>query len=96
MMNEMTPAECAEILENWPRNCNPLKKYISRMQAAAVMRKLAASELREDDAPTLDLVPVKCGECELHGHCTTEDVFKLARLSDDKQFCGAAKRKEQK
>ena len=50
-----------------------------------------------EGASTLDLVPrpVRCGECELHGHCTTEEVFKFAKLSDDKRFCGVGKRKEQ-
>lgn len=48
------------------------------------------------DSLTLDLVPapVKCGECELNGHCLTEEVFKLVKLSEDKRFCGVAKRKD--
>lgn len=35
---------------------------------------------------------VLCGECVLSGHCWSEDVFKFARLSDEKRFCGVGKR----
>ena len=46
-----------------------------------------------NDAPTVDAVPVvRCRECEIHGHCATEDVFSFAGISNP--FCCAGKRKE--
>ena len=44
--------------------------------------------------PTVDAVPVvRCAECKLHDNCYTEDVFKFAKLNDDKRFCGVGERK---
>lgn len=44
--------------------------------------------------PTVDAAPVvRCRECKLHDSCYTEDVFKFARLNDDKRFCGVGERK---
>lgn len=46
-----------------------------------------------DDAPTVDAVEVvRCLDCEIHGHCATEDVFYFAGISNP--FCCAGKRKD--
>ncbi|MBQ7465521.1 MAG: hypothetical protein IJS55_03250 [Oscillospiraceae bacterium] len=38
--------------------------------------------------PAADVVEVvRCRECTLHDSCYTEDVFKFARLNDDRRFC---------
>ena len=36
---------------------------------------------------------VLCGECYLHTHCRTEDVFDFAGLREDNRFCSVGKRK---
>lgn len=44
--------------------------------------------------PSVDAVPVVfCRDCKLHDNCYTEDVFKFARLSNDRRFCGVGERK---
>ena len=46
-----------------------------------------------DNAPTIDAAPVvRCRDCEIHGHCSTEDVFSFAGISNP--FCCAGKRKD--
>lgn len=43
--------------------------------------------------PTVDAVEVvRCRDCEIHGHCATEDVFYFAGISNP--FCCAGKRKD--
>lgn len=45
------------------------------------------------EAPTIDAVEVvRCRDCRLHDNCTTEDVFKIARISNP--FCCAGRRKD--
>lgn len=36
---------------------------------------------------------VLCGECYLHTHCRTEDVFDFAGLREENRFCSVGKRK---
>ena len=36
---------------------------------------------------------ILCGECYLHTHCRTEDVFDFAGLRDENRFCSVGKRK---
>lgn len=51
---------------------------------------LAALEALRDGA-----VPViRCGECMMHGNCTTEDVFNCSGMDMDEAFCCAGKRKD--
>lgn len=46
-----------------------------------------------DDATTVDAVEVvRCRDCEIHGHCATEDVFSFSGISNP--FCCAGKRKD--
>ena len=48
-----------------------------------------------DEIPTADVVPVvRCKDCVLHGHCSTEDVFLFSRLKSENAFCCVGKRKE--
>lgn len=45
------------------------------------------------DFPTVDAVEVvRCRDCEIHGHCVTEDIFSFSGISNP--FCCAGKRKE--
>ena len=37
---------------------------------------------------------VRCKDCVLHGHCSTEDVFLFSRLKSENAFCCVGKRKE--
>ena len=53
------------------------------------------SRERIDNAPTVDVSPVvRCKDCVLHGHCSTEDVFLFSRLKSENAFCCVGKRKE--
>lgn len=36
---------------------------------------------------------ILCGECYLHTHCRTEDVFDFAGLQEENRFCSVGKRK---
>ena len=48
-----------------------------------------------DEMPAADVVPVvRCKDCVLHGHCSTEDVFLFSRLKSENAFCCVGKRKE--
>ena len=48
-----------------------------------------------DNAPTVDVAPVvRCKDCVLHGHCSTEDVFLFSRIKAENAFCCVGKRKE--
>lgn len=48
-----------------------------------------------DEIPTADVAPVvRCKDCVLHGHCSTEDVFSFSRLKSENAFCCVGKRKE--
>ena len=48
-----------------------------------------------DEMPAADVVPVvRCKDCALHGHCSTEDVFLFSRLKSENAFCCVGKRKE--
>ena len=45
------------------------------------------------EATAVDAVPVvRCRDCEIHGHCATEDVFSFSGISNP--FCCAGKRKD--
>lgn len=45
------------------------------------------------DVPTVDAEEVvRCRDCEIHGHCATEDVFSFVGISNP--FCCAGKRKD--
>jgi len=48
------------------------------------IEKLPAADVRE---------VVLCGECYLHTHCRTEDVFDFAGLREENRFCSIGKRK---
>jgi len=49
-----------------------------------------------ENAPSVDAVPVvRCRECKMHSSCYTEDVFKFARLNEDRRFCGVGERKDE-
>lgn len=48
------------------------------------LQALPAADVRE---------VVLCGECYLHTHCRTEDVFDFAGLREDNRFCSVGKRK---
>lgn len=37
---------------------------------------------------------VRCKNCVLHGHCSTEDVFLFSRLKSENAFCCVGKKKE--
>lgn len=54
----------------------------------AILRE--AAEALEKSAPV-----VRCGECKMHGNCYAEDVFAVARLDDNKRFCGVGQRREE-
>lgn len=46
-----------------------------------------------ENAPTVDAVKVvRCRDCEIHGHCATEDVFSFSGISNP--FCCAGKRRD--
>lgn len=46
-----------------------------------------------DTVPAVDVVPVvRCRDCEIHGHCATEDAFSLCGIRNP--FCCAGKRKD--
>ena len=48
-----------------------------------------------DEIPTADVAPVvRCKDCVLHGHCSTEDVFLFSRIKAENAFCCVGKRKE--
>ena len=48
-----------------------------------------------DEMPAADVAPVvRCKDCVLHGHCSTEDVFLFSRLKSENAFCCVGKRKE--
>ena len=48
-----------------------------------------------DEMPAADVVPVvRCKDCVIHGHCSTEDVFLFSRLKSENAFCCVGKRKE--
>lgn len=48
-----------------------------------------------DEMPTADVSPVvRCKDCVLHGHCSTEDVFLFSRIKAENAFCCVGKRKE--
>ena len=54
-------------------------------------------EWLNDDFETVetDVAPVvRCKDCVLHGHCSTEDVFLFSRLKSENAFCCVGKRKE--
>lgn len=45
---------------------------------------------RLDELPAADVREVVlCGECFLHTHCRTEDVFDFAGLREENRFCSA-------
>ena len=45
--------------------------------------------------PATDVAKVvRCKDCVLHGHCSTEDVFLFSRLKSENAFCCVGKRKE--
>lgn len=47
------------------------------------------------EEPAVDVSPVvRCKECVLHGHCSTEDVFLFSRIKAENAFCCVGKRKE--
>jgi len=46
------------------------------------------------EEPTVDAVPVRCGECKLHGSCTFEETFITAGLDESHRYCGAGERKD--
>lgn len=48
------------------------------------MLKFPAADVRE---------VVLCGECYLHTHCRTEDVFDFAGLREENRFCSVGKLK---
>lgn len=48
-----------------------------------------------NEIPAADVAPVvRCKDCVLHGHCSTEDVFLFSRLKSENAFCCVGKRKE--
>ena len=48
-----------------------------------------------DSAPTVDAISaVRCRECKMHGNCRAEDCFKMARLIENRRFCGIGERKD--
>ena len=56
---------------------------------------IAAAMNAIDEMPAADVVPVvRCKDCVLHGHCSTEDVFLFSRLNAENAFCCVGKRKE--
>ena len=78
------------ILDFWgcdPAYCMDLNGWDPAMADVCTLERLK-------NAPTVDAVEVvRCSECILHDSCSTEDVFKFARLNDDRRFCGVGKRK---
>lgn len=55
---------------------------------------LAMAELAIQNIPAADVREVVlCGECYLHTHCRTEDVFDFAGLREENRFCSVGKRK---
>ena len=56
---------------------------------------IAAAMNAIDEMPAADVAPVvRCKDCVLHGHCSTEDVFLFSRLKSENAFCCVGKRKE--
>lgn len=50
-----------------------------------------------ENAPTAPVESVvHCGECKLHGLCTFEETFLTAGLAENKRFCGAGTREDEK
>ena len=46
------------------------------------------------DIPAAKVSPVvRCKDCALHGHCSTEDVFLFSRLKSENAFCCVGKRR---
>ena len=74
-----------------------LKRYTERERNRNLV--FAACEIKQDfadmisDFPTVDAAEVvRCRDCEIHGHCATEDVFSFSGISN--HFCCAGKRKD--
>lgn len=80
--------KCDEVLDEFPVG-NPLRTpyETEAVECRNVIRALIAF-------PAADVQEVVlCGECYLHTHCRTEDVFDFAGLREENRFCAVGKRK---
>ena len=85
-MARLIDADIADVVIIYDKNneltpASEVREYIKRQKAFL------------DKFPTIDAVPVvRCRDCEIHGHCATEDVFSFSGISNP--FCCAGKRKD--
>ena len=85
-MARLIDADMADVVIIYDKNneltpVSEVREYIKRQKAFL------------DKFPTIDAVPVvRCRDCEIHGHCATEDAFSFSGISNP--FCCAGKRKD--
>ena len=65
------------------------KIYVTDMAVGATLFEQEQHKIALNEIPAADVRPVVlCRNCYLHDNCTTEDIFKFARLAEDSRFCG--------
>lgn len=90
-MPDMIPEELVKALRNESKAYNFAPSSAQReMGRAADLIESQSARIKELEAAQ----PVRCGECDIGEYCMTRDIFKIARLDENRQYCGAGRKKE--